>query len=230
MNMMKALLFSLLISPAAAFADSESQPSDISVDGLELLDKTRRSEVYTNPGVDWAAYDTIQLEPATVAFRRNWQRDQNRWDYYKVWNSDVERIKQELSDLFGEVFTEDMASKGGYSFTGESGHNVMRVVPHIVDLDVYAPDTYHGTGVYRSYTERSGRMTLKLHIYDSVTGDLIASISDRREAPKSPNWQWTNRVSNYAEARRMLQRWTTDLVRRLDEIRQTDEVMVGQLD
>jgi hypothetical protein len=219
MNVIKALAFSLLISPAAAFANSESQPSEIPLEGLQQVDKTRWSEFYANPGVDLAAYDTIQLEPVTVAFRRNWQRDQNRWDYNKVWNSDVDRIKEDMAELFGEVFIEDMASKGGYSFTGEAGQNVMRVVPHIVDLDVYAPDTYHGTGVYRSYTERAGKMTLKLHIYDSVTGELIASTSDRRLAPKNGYWQWTTNVSNYAEARRMLHRWTTDVVKRLDTVK-----------
>ena len=62
-------------------------------------------------------------------------------------------------------------------------------------------------------------MTLKLEIYDSVTGDLIAKASDRREAPRRSYLQWTNSVSNNAEARRMLQRWAVDLRERLDKAR-----------
>jgi hypothetical protein len=69
------------------------------------------------------------------------------------------------------------------------------------------------------FTESAGRMTLKLEIYDSVTGDLIAMASDRREAPRRGYRQWTTSVSNRAEAQRMLQRWAKDLVKRLDEAR-----------
>ena len=64
-------------------------------------------------------------------------------------------------------------------------------------------------------------MTLKLEIYDSVTGDLIATASDRRESPRRGYLQWTTSVTNNAEARRMLQRWAVSLVERLDEARTT---------
>jgi len=64
-------------------------------------------------------------------------------------------------------------------------------------------------------------MTLKLEIYDSVTGDLIATASDRRESPRRGYMQWTTRVSNNADARRMLQRWAVALRERLDNARTT---------
>ena len=62
-------------------------------------------------------------------------------------------------------------------------------------------------------------MTLKLEMYDSVTGDLIATTSDRREAPRRGYMQWTTSVSNRAEAKRMLQRWAVDLREGLDQAR-----------
>jgi hypothetical protein len=96
----------------------------------------------------------------------------------------------------------------------------MRITPHIVDLDVYAPDT-RNVGISRSYTDSTGRMTLKLEIYDSITGDLIATASDRREAPRRGYVQWTNSITNNAEARRMLQRWARGLRERLDQARTT---------
>jgi hypothetical protein len=62
-------------------------------------------------------------------------------------------------------------------------------------------------------------MTLKLELYDSVTGDLLATASDRREAPDRGYMQWTTSVSNRADARQMLQGWAKDLRKRLDEAR-----------
>jgi hypothetical protein len=208
-----------LAAPAPAAAAVAAEPSDVSVDGLELVEKSRKSELYVDPGVDWNSYTKIQLDPATVAFRKNWQRDQNRSQPFKVRTEDMERIKAELSELFGEVFAEELTSGGGYVMATESADDVLRVTPQIVDLDVYAPDTRNSTGIQRSYTETAGRMTLKLDMYDSVTGDLIARASDRREAPRRGYMQWTNSVTNRTEAKLMLERWAKDLREFLDEAR-----------
>ena len=192
-NIVGAIIgFSLVVVPAALLAKND--PPEISPDGLELVEKDRRGEIYADPGVDWSVYDQIRLDTATVAFRKNWQRDQNRPPQsFKVKTEDMERIKAEMSELFDQVFTDELTGKGDYTL-----------------------DT-RNAGMTRSYTEQAGRMTLKLEIYDSVTGDLIATASDRQEAPRRGYMQWTTSVSNKAEARRMLERWAKDLHKRLDE-------------
>lgn len=215
---LKLTLLCMLV-PAPLPTLAEQGLPEVSLEGLELVEKDRRGEIYADPGIDWSTYTEIKLDRATVAFRKNWQRDQNRAQPFKIRTEDMERIKSELSDMFNEVFTEELTTNGGYVMTGETGENVMRIVPHIVDLDVYAPDTMRTAGSTRSYTEQAGRMTLKLEIYDSLTGDLIATASHRQEAPRRGYMQWTNSVSNRAEARRMLQRWATGLRERLDEAR-----------
>jgi hypothetical protein len=212
-----ALVFALSFVSAPLLAQDEEQAS--SAENLELVDKTRRSEVYADPDIDWSIYTQISLDPATVAFRKNWQRDLNRSQPFRVKTEDMERIKSELSEMFNEVFTEELTTNGGYVITETSGDNVLRIAPHIVDLDVYAPDTRNNPGVTRSYTDSSGRMTLKLEMYDSVTGDLIATTRDRQEAPRRGYMQWTTSVSNRADAKRMLQRWAVDLREGLDNAR-----------
>jgi hypothetical protein len=219
--MNKTLMSSLLIlgfvaTPATILAESE--PPQVSLEGLELVEKDRRGELYADPGIDWSVYDKIQLDKATVAFRKRWQRDQNRYQSFKVRDSDVEKIKKELAELFDEVFTEELTANGGYEIVDEVADNVMRITPHIVDLDVYAPDT-PTVGINRQFTESAGRMTLKLEIYDSVTGDLIVTASDRRESRRNGYVQWTTKISNSTDARRLLQRWATGLRERLDQAR-----------
>jgi len=210
----------LALTATAAMAASD-ETSTVSADGLELVEKSRKSELYADPNVDWSSYGRIMLDPATVAFRKNWQRDQNRSQPFKVRAEDMERIKSELSQLFGEVFTEELTSEGAYVMATESADDVLRITPQIVDLDVYAPDTRNAPGIQRSYTETAGRMTLKLDMYDSVTGDLIARASDRREAPRRGYMQWTTSVTNRTEAKNMLARWAKDLREFLDEARST---------
>ena len=199
-------------------AMAEEPAPEISMDGLELVEKDRRGEIYADPGVDWSVYQRIMLDEATVAFRKNWQRDQNRTQPFKIRAKDMERIKSELSDLFGEVFAEELG-EGGYILVTEPGEDVLHIAPHIVDLDVYAPDTRGSATRTTSYAEQAGRMTLRLDIFDAVTGDLIAKASDRQEAPRRGYMQWTTSATNRAEARRMIQKWARELRTRLDEAR-----------
>lgn len=184
---------------------------------MQLVEKDRRGEIYSDPGVDWSVYSKIMLDDATVAFRRNWQRDQNRYQLGKVSNKDMERIKTDLAGLFNQVFVEELTANGGFEIVETAADDVLRITPHIVDLDIYAPDTGTTTGRSKSYTDSSGKMTLKLEMYDSVTGDLIAAASHRQESPRRGYAQWTTSVTNKRDARMMLQKWAVGLRTRLNE-------------
>jgi hypothetical protein len=203
---------------ATSVMAKKNDPPEISIEGLTLMEKDRRGEIYADPDVIWSEYLQIQLQPATVAFRKNWQRDQNRYDPFKVKNKDVEKIKSGLSELFHEVFTEELTTDGGYSMAEASGNEVMTIKPQIVDLDIHAPDTM-SSNRSTSYTRQAGRMTLILEIYDSISGDMIAKLSHRQDSPDYGYMQWSNSVSNNAEARRMLRKWAKALRTRLDEAR-----------
>jgi len=215
-KLLSITLITLILSVSATTGLAKNDPPEISIEGLTLVEKDRRGEIYADSDIDWSVYSQIQLDRATVAFRKHWKRDQNRYDPFKVKDRDVEKIKSDLSDLFNEVFTGELSSAGGYTMTDAAGDNVMTIKPQIVDLDVYAPDTMR-TGRSQSFTEQAGRMTLVLQVYDSVSGDLIAKASHRQDAPRYGYAQWTTSVSNKAEARRMLQKWATALRTRLDE-------------
>ena len=210
------LIFALTSLPVALLA--EQNPPEFSLEDLEQVEDFDRGKFYSDPDTDWSVYTGIQLEAATVAFRRNWQRDQNKVDKFRVRDEDVERIKHDMATLFDEVFTEELSSNGGYSMSSGAGDEVMRIEAHIVDLDVHAPYT-RGTSFNVSYTERAGRMTLKLYVFDSISGDLIAAVDASREAMSRPGAQVSNKVTNQAEAKRLLQNWARILREKLDEHR-----------
>lgn len=218
MKLLNLLICSLFaIVPATALTAQDETPPEISLDGLTEIEKSRRGTLYANPDVDWTVYEKIRLDEATVAFRKNWMRDQNRHQAHRIRTEDMERIKATMATTFDDVFTRELSEKGGYQLTGDSGENVLRITPEIVDLDVYAPEPRSAPGIQRVYAETAGRMTLKLHFYDSVTGDLIASASENRESPRRGYLQWSTSVSNTAEARRMFQGWAKALRERLDQ-------------
>ena len=215
-NSYQILLLTLALCLVATSAAAKSEPADVSIEGLNLVEKDRRGEIYAATDVDWSQYTQIKLDRATVAFKKNWKRDQNRYDPFKVRDKDVEEIKAKLSDLFNDVFTEELTANSAYTMADSIGPDVMTIVPRIVDLDIAAPDT-NSVGRSNSYTQQAGRMTLILEIYDSLSGDLMAKASHRQDAPDYNQMRWTTSVTNTAEARRMLSRWAKELSKRLDE-------------
>ena len=186
-------------------------------EGMELVKNSELATVYADPGADLGIYKRIWLEDATVAFKKNWQRDQNRNRPFKIKTTDMERIESDVATVFREVFTKELLD-GGYNLVEEAGDDVLIVKPAIVDLDVIAPDVQSASREY-GYSESAGEMTLNLELFDSVTGDKIAKATDRKRDFRHGYMQWRTSVSNRADARRMMDSWAKALRSALDEAR-----------
>ena len=188
-------------------------------EGMKLIEKTRSSTVYADEDADLGIYQQVWLEPATVAFQKHWQRSQNRNNPHKVREEDMEKIKHDLSKLFHEEFGKRLEA-GGYTLAEGPGDDVLRIEPHIVDLNITAPDIQRTTRV-ESFSESAGEMTLELVLYDSVTGDKIVKARDRKQDYRRGYMEWRTRVNNTATARRMISQWADSLIEALDEARET---------
>ena len=201
------------ISPAWA---KKNLPA-VNDEGMELVKDSELATVYADPGADLSIYNRIWLQDATVAFKKNWQRDQNRSNRLKVQTKDMERIQEDVATLFREVFTKELQD-GGYEMAEEASDDVLILKPAIVDLDVIAPDIQR-TGRTNTYSESAGEMTLSLELYDSVTGDKIAKATDRKRDYRRGYLEWRTSVSNRSDARRMMTSWAKAFRSTLDEAR-----------
>jgi hypothetical protein len=56
-------------------------------------------------------------------------------------------------------------------------------------------------------------------MYDSVSGEILARLVDRRRARDYGVARWANSVTNRAEADRMFKRWAAQLRKAMDEVR-----------
>jgi len=213
---LKMTSLTMLLTASGLHATTDALP-EVTVDGLHHLKNTKLAIVYAQPGADLSQYDRVYLADAYVAFKKNWQRDQNRSLSTRVTTSDMEKIKAGLAEMFREVFTETL-QEGGYELVTEQAEDVLLVKPAIINLDIAAPDT-QTTGMSRSYAESAGEMTLYVELYDSVTGDLLAKALDREIDRETGYFQWQNRVTNRAAANRILKEWANVLREGLDEAR-----------
>jgi hypothetical protein len=214
------LVFSIVIlgiAPVNGIAKNKKEIPQTTIEGLELVPNTKNlALVWAEPGANLAQYERVYLAEPYVAFKKNWQRDQNRGTM-KVKSSDMERIKKDVQELFIEVFTAEL-EKGGYTLATEQAEDVLLVKPAILDLDVNAPDV-RNAGRTNTFTTSAGSMTLYIELYDSETGDLLAKALDPRADRDSGLMQWQTGPANRSAAKRMMQPWAEALRAGLDEAR-----------
>jgi hypothetical protein len=190
---------------------------EISFDGLERVEDSGVAMAYIDPEADFSAFERVVILEPFVAFRSNWQRDQNRSRSRNVRASDMERIKADVASLFKEVFTERLEADGGFEVVVAADYDVLLLRPAIIDLDITAPDV-RTAGRSRTFTASTGAATLYLELFDSVSGKIIGRAADRQAARRAGgNVSWSSRVTNTAEARRMFGRWADRLREFLDE-------------
>jgi len=212
------VLITFIICPYATLI-AENQAAEATRENLQLVKKGRHRELLLDTLADWGGYSKFQLDKASVEFRKNWALDQRNRSGNRPTEKDMEAVKASLADLLGEVLTSELSKNGALTLTENSGENVMRITPHVVDLDVYAPDRMRAH-IGFSLTDSNGHMTLVLEIHDSVNGALLARASDFREDPRKGYLEWTTSVNNRRAARLMLIRWAKNVNKWLEEARE----------
>jgi hypothetical protein len=218
MNMLRTCAGLLLAAYLSACAST--QPPAETHDGLVLQPGSKFGEVYLLPNASLEGYEEFGLTHCEVAFRKNWLRDQNttRMDLSsRVTQQDVDRIKDALGAECDKYFREALQAPPPYPLVDafDNGEAVLVIRPSIINLDINAPDIM-SPGVSRSYTTSSGEMTLSLELVDGTTGQVLARVVDRRRGRDTGRLEWTNGVTNRAEADRTLKRWAGMLREGLD--------------
>ena len=216
MNQVTRTFIAISTLVMASAGPREALGADVSFDGLERIEGANVAMAYIDPEADFSVFKRVVILEPAVAFRSNWQRDQNRSRGRNIRAADMERIQRDIAALFTAVFTERLEA-GGFEVVDVAGDDVLALRPAIIDLDVSAPDT-RTSGRSRTHTASAGAATLYIQLFDFVTGDILGRAADRREARRAGGTMtWSNRVTNTAEARRLFIRWGDQLVNFLNQ-------------
>lgn len=211
---MNRIIISMMVLLIAACATPAPAPDP----GFVVFDYDRDGQIQLALDVDWSTYTKVHLETATVEFREHWVRDQKRHYDNVIREKDEERIKTGASDLLAKVLTRELSEEGAYEIVDSSGTSVMRWTPHVVELDVIAPDR-----VQDSFTtflvDSQGSFTIQLEIHDSVSGKLLATTWQHQSDPYKGYLERTDSVTNTVAFRLMMERWADWLLENLASVR-----------
>jgi hypothetical protein len=209
--------FTLILSGLALVAcTTTSNYPDVSPDGLTRVDSKRADAVYVRPDASITGYTKVALMEPHISFRRNWQSDQRFMN--RVSDADMVKMIEVGKQLLGQEFIKAL-QKGGYEVVTDPGPDVLVVKPAIIDLDIFAPDPRNTSGIWvTTYSNGSGRGTLWLELYDSVSMQLLVRAYDTK-SNENDGISWRiprTQASNIQDARFAFQSWASMLVKGLD--------------
>jgi len=198
------------------------EPTPESWDGMPRVKRPGLDAVYLRPGASLAKYKKVMLDPVEVSFDKNWDPNRRLTGsniYGGEGKIDAEAIRVDLGKLARKVTERELGRKNGYPLVDSVGEDVLRVHARIVDLYINAPDTM--TPGVRNFVVNAGEMTLVADLYDSQTNTLIGHVIDRERGQENGPYdlQIANRVTNTAEADRILSMWALRLRRALENAR-----------
>ncbi len=222
-NLVSVIVAAIALAMAGVATAKDELP-DQTTDGLNRIESKNAQAVYWQDGATLEPYTKVMLIECSVAFRKNWMKDQNRGSAdlaNRVNTADMDRIKKSLSAEFDKEFTK-VLEEGGYAVVQNPGDDVLLLRPALINLDVTAPDLQKA-GKSRNYVASAGQMTLYLELYDSATSSKIGLVLDSQAARDNGMMHVSNSVTNRAEAGRMLRRWSNLLVAAMDEAKNQGE-------
>ncbi len=169
--------------------------------------------VYIKPGVNWASYNKVIIEPVLVWYSEH-------ADYKGIKPTELVA----LTDYFNEAIVKNL--EGAYSIVGTPGPGVLRirvaitnVIPTNPAVDAVTgtiPQTRLLSAVSKATTGTSlfvGEASTEIEMRDGQTNEVVAEAVDRRAGQK----KFLQVKDKWTDAKEAMDYWAKRLRQRLDE-------------
>lgn len=193
-------------------------------DGLVRVKGKRVQFAYLRPQADFSGYTKVVLDPAQVAFRKNWRRDVNSASglSQNVSESEARAMLDEAQAGLDRLFADSFRS-AGYEIVSAAGPDVLRLSVGVADLSISAPDRAMSSRS-RTYARDAGYATLILEARDSVSGELIGRAVDRQTVGNFSMPTRRTEMSNRADFEQQFQSWAKGSAKGLSELKAASPV------
>lgn len=214
-------LVACVLAGALAGCAADRKPEEITADGLVRVPSRAAGGVYRAPGAPFFQYKRFIVEPLTVDFIKDWQKN-----HKEVSDREVQRMRDEARRNFLDEFADILIKEGGYTLADAPGADVLLLAPALTELDVPAPEI--DTVETRSLSPRRPSMTLTGELRDSLTGKLVGRIIviEPGEHYGMNELRPANRVTNAHEIRIVFDKWVR-MLREALSVASTERPHIG---
>ncbi len=203
----------LFISAVVLTACASEMHTDKASENLVEVDPGNFDHVLMRPDTALPSFTRVSISQPEVAMSEYWLRDH----YGDYSDRDLERIKEDYSRFLKEALSEILAEKSQIDIVESPSEADVLLRPSLLNVNIYGPDLSF-PGRVDHYIEAAGNATLDLDLVDAQSGEVLAQFVDHRETPAIVigRLEETNRVTNNRLFRRLMERWSYNLVDYLD--------------
>lgn len=186
-------------------------------EGLSVVKESTFDGTFVAPNAQFAQYKKLfveQLDMTDVKIRKQtgigfagdtpWELNDQDRRYYQ--------------ERYTEALMNNLIVDGRYSTAMQAGADVLTVRAKVLEIaPLGSKDDSKGRPTnMKVYSEGMGTMTLELSLYDSMSGKVLAIITDQRDLGKM--WEENNRVTNNVQVRLAFNAWLRKLRTELDRL------------
>lgn len=199
----------------------ESGPNaEITHDGLVRVRWSRFKYAWLKPNADFGRYSQVMMDPVSIAYKRAPRETEGRRSPNNGGFALSEKQMADMKRYFSEAFERELGKLENFELVDAATPQTLRVEAAIIDLVVNVPTRPSGSD--RVFTTSAAQMTLVMEVRDSVTGEILARVADRRDTQSGSgavsDLTYSTPATNAGAVRLLFKRWAQILATRLDAI------------
>ena len=167
-----AVLFSLV-----AYAEKDPWP-ETTADGLKRIYMPDFAVAYVKPGANPKHYSQLIIQKPVVRFMKDKEGDE-KWATDNLSGlpapEEILRVRTAISEKFNEILTKKMVA-AGYDLVDKPAEGVLLLRPALINLQLIS-----------SETQGTGKVTLYLEMFNSVTGERLSEGWDMKQSHVTDN-------------------------------------------
>jgi|SRR5690606_25532935 hypothetical protein len=211
-------LFGSVIA-GCSMTKKHEQEAQIKADkeGLTVVEKSTFDGTFVAPNAEFARYKKLfveQLDMTDVKIRKQTGGSAVMDTPWELNDAD----RRYYQDRYTEALMNNLIVDGRYATAMQAAPDVMSVRAKVLEIaPLGSKDDLKGrpTNV-KVFSEGMGTMTLEISLYDSLSGKVLAIITDQRDLGKL--WEENNRVTNNVQVRVAFNAWLKKLRTELDRL------------
>ena len=223
MRLAAVLAFAVSLGALGCASEPRADSGELATpDGLDRTSLYGVYGAFAKPTAALEGYRRVHFERGGLTYRDAPRYPRGRRVPPLALASTVELSTEDEARLwrhYEEVFTREFSTDSGLTPAAEAGPGTLTVRAHLLDLVVHQSGEMVGSE--SRYSRRSPVLTIVLDVRDSLTGEPLARIVDRRSTVSS------NRVSRQtgssridaAGLRQQMVRWARALRKHLHQLR-----------